>query len=137
LHLCQPKIMCSPLDHRPRPYRSILVTVVAQKASTLVLWFFWNFELMKFCQNFGETFGKFWESFVAPSSPPPPPPKTCEKFTLCKTLCKIYLGEISGEILTKFSGESFLKNIQTFVSKVSGNFRLKFWRKFPCRNTNY
>jgi len=20
---------------------------------------------MKFCQNFGETFGKFWESFVA------------------------------------------------------------------------
>jgi len=34
--------------------------------------------------------------------------------------------KISGEIFTKLSGESFLKKIQTFVPKVSGNFRVKF-----------
>jgi len=34
--------------------------------------------------------------------------------------------KISGEILTKLSRESFVKKIQTFVSKVSRNFRVKF-----------
>jgi len=29
----------------------------------------------------------------------------------------------------------FVKNIQIFLPKVSGNFRLKFWRKFRCSNT--
>jgi len=75
---------------------------------------------MKFCQNFGETFGKFWESFVAPSSPPPPK-NTCEKLYILHCEYKI-----SGEILTKLSGKSFLKKIQTFVPKVSGNFCVKF-----------
>jgi len=45
-------------------------------------------------------------------------------------------GKISGEILTKLSRESFVKKIQTFVPKVSENFRVKFWRKFRCRNTS-
>jgi len=35
----------------------------------------------------------------------------------------------------KLSKESFVKKNQTFMPKVSGNFRMKFWRKFPCRNT--
>jgi len=40
--------------------------------------------------------------------------------------------KISGEILTKLSGESFLKKIQIFVPKVSGNFRVKFiWVSLP------
>jgi len=34
--------------------------------------------------------------------------------------------KISGEILTKLSWESFVKKIQTFVPKVSGNFRVRF-----------
>jgi len=55
----------------------------------VVLWFFGNFELMKFCQNFGETFGKFWERFVAPSSPPSPPQKNTWEIVYT-ALCKIY-----------------------------------------------
>jgi len=43
--------------------------------------------------------------------------------------------KISGEILTKFLRESFIKNIQSFMPKVSGNFRVKFRQKFRCRNT--
>jgi len=61
----------------------------------LVLCFFGNFELMKFCQHFGETFsetfGKYWESFVTPFSPPPPPSKIYrEKLYIYTALCKIY-----------------------------------------------
>jgi len=135
-----------------------------------VLWFFWNFELMKFCQNFGETFGeafgKFWESFVAPSSPP----KKHVRNSIYCTVQNLLFAEIviipldilssadlsyfnlgmfnfvqvmwnfrkiSGEILKKLSQESFVNKIQTFVPKVSGNFCVKFWRKFPCCNTSY
>jgi len=53
---------------------------------------FWAYEILpKFWRNFqGETFGKFWDAFVAPSSPPPAPTKKreklyilhCEKFTI-------------------------------------------------------
>jgi len=45
--------------------------------------------------------------------------------------------KISGEILMKISRESFVKRIQTLVPKYSGNFRVKFWRRFRCRNTIY
>jgi len=38
--------------------------------------------------------------------------------------------KILGEILMRLSRESFVKKIQTFVPKVSGNFRVKFRRKF-------
>jgi len=37
----------------------------------------------------------------------------------------------------KLSREIFVKNLQTFVPKFSGNFRVKFRRKFCCRNTTY
>jgi len=45
--------------------------------------------------------------------------------------------EILCEILMKLLRESFVKKIQTFVQKFSGNFHVKFWRKFRCRNTRY
>jgi len=54
------------------------------------VFFKFYFELMKCCQHFGKTFGKFWESFATPPGGPPPKREKlyilhCAKLTFCRT----------------------------------------------------
>jgi len=54
-----------------------------------VLQFCWNFELIQFCQNYGETFSETFGNISGKSCPPSPPKKTWEfSYT---ALCKIYI----------------------------------------------
>jgi len=49
----------------------------------------------------------------------------------------VKISHVPGDIFSTYlSRESFLKKLQTFVPKFSENFRVKFWQKFHCRNTN-
>jgi len=121
---------------------------VLKRASRVVLRFWLNFELIKFGQNFGETFGKIFGNMLGKFRPRPPTPqkKKREKFYTLRCAYFTFLPKFSvmfsqklGQHLTRpgwnFYAKVSSKKFQTFLPKFSGNFRVKFWRKFRSRNT--
>jgi len=102
------------------------------KSTLVTSVFFLNFELMKFCQNFVDTFGKFWESFVAPTCPPKKHVRNCMYCTVHNLLYAeiviIPLDILSSaeypilQILTKLSRESFVKFPETFAWNFDESF---------------
>jgi len=94
------------LYHISRIYNITKVVFFKTWCGTVVTWivlFFWNFELMKFCQNFGKTFGENW---------------------VCSILCKLY------EIFAKFRVKFWRNFYGKVLSKRFKLSRRKFLETF-------